>query len=198
MRGVFYARMLEDASALPGGVEQLLDEVTDPRIRDFVQQGFQFMNWYDVFPSLPCAVAFSRIRRRAFEPHMREVAHAGMRKLIPSMFRVLSRLGGPRLAAAHAPRLLQTYFDFIELRLSQVTDEGGSGVLSGIPLYVAPLIVNQVIGFISGALESVGAKEIDAGYTDVTVNRSSCGFDLVTCRGDFGWRLEQRMMRPRV
>jgi hypothetical protein len=191
VRGVFYSNLVEDAKTLPGGVERLLDELTDPRVRDFIMQKFQFMGWYDALPALPCAVAFARVRGNPFEGQMREVSRNMMRKLIPSMFRMLSGLGGPRIAAVHAPRLFQTYFDFIDLRLGLVTDHEGTGVVSGIPLYAAPVFVNQILGILSGTLESLGARDVEASYRDLTVSGSRDGFDLVSCRGEFKWHLEK-------
>lgn len=198
LRGVTYARLIDDAKALPGGMPQLVDELVDPRVRDFIRQKFQFMDWYDAFPLLPLAVTFARIKNRPLEPHMRAIGHEAMLKLIPSMFRVLSRLGGPRLAAAHAPRLFQMYFDFVELDQLRVDDHEGTGIVSGVPLYLAPVIINQVIGIIAGALESLGAKDIQADYRDVTVNGSRGGFELVTCHGDFKWRLNRTSAGFRV
>jgi hypothetical protein len=192
VKGLFYARLLEDAKTLPGGVGQLMDELVDPRVRDFIRQKFHYAIWYDACPVLPCAVTFTRLRGRPLEAHMRHVGQAAMRALIPSMFRVFSRLGGPRLAAAHAPRLFQTYFDFVELKLLHVSDCEGIGTITGVPLYLAPVVINQIIGIIAGALESLGAKEIQAGYRDLAVTGSTAGFELVTCRGEFKWRLEHR------
>jgi hypothetical protein len=183
--------MVEDAKTLPGGMRQLLDGLIDMRVREFIQQKFHFMEWYDAFPLLPCSVTITRILDRPLESHMRHVGREAMRKLIPSMFRILSRLGGPRLAAAHANRLFQTYFDFVEITQLRVDDHGGTGVVSGVPLYLAPVILNQVIGFIAGALESLGAKDIQADYRDVTLHGSHGGFDLVKCHGEFKWRLGQ-------
>ena len=197
VKGLFYARLLADAKTLPGGVEQLVDELVDPRVRDFIRQKFHYATWYDACPVLPCAVAFTRLRGRPLEAHMRQVGQTAMRALIPSMFRVFSRLGGPRMAAAHAPRLFQTYFDFVELKLSHVSDCEGTGIVSGVPLYLAPVVINQIIGIIAGALESLGAKEIQAGYRDLTVSGSSAGFELVTCRGDFKWQLQSKTPTPR-
>jgi len=190
VRGVYYARILEHARSLPGGMNQFLDELADARVRDFVQQRFQFMSWYDAFPTVPCQVALARIRGGPFEAFIRERSRLSMEKLIPSMFRILSKVGGPRLAATHAPRLLQSYFDFVELRVDKITDEGGSGYASGIPLYLAPVAINMILGVLTGALESLGAKDIEASYRDVDVTGSASGFDTVSCHADFTWNLK--------
>jgi len=190
VKGLYYARILENAQELPGGRERLLDDLVDPRVRDFLRQRFHFSTWYDAFPMLPCAVTAARIRSRPLEEYLREAGRTTMRRLIPSMFRVLSRLGGPRLAAAHAPRLFQMNYDFVELRLSRVTDSDGAGTISGIPSYLAPVVVSQIAGIITGALESLGARDIESSQGEITVNGSKGGFDLVTCRTDFKWRLE--------
>ncbi|HVW29281.1 MAG TPA: hypothetical protein VHC69_28135 [Polyangiaceae bacterium] len=195
VRGVIYASIIHGVGTLPGGMERFLDELVDVRVRDFMRQKFQFMGWYDVYPALPCAVAIARLRGRPFEAFVREAAKDSMLRLVPSMFRIFSRLGGPRLAAAHAPRLFQTYYDFVDLRLSRVGNEEGTGVITGIPRYVAPQIINHVIGIIAGALESLGATHIEASYRDVTTNGSSFGVELVTCRADFRWRLATRGLR---
>jgi hypothetical protein len=191
VRGVIYASIIHGVRTLPGGMQRFLDELVDARVRDFMRQNFQFMGWYDVLPALPCGVAIARLRDRPFEAFIREAAKDSMLRLVPSMFRIFSRLGGPRLAAAHAPHLFQTYYDFVHLKLSRIGDEEGTGVIAGIPKYVAPQIINHVIGIIAGALESLGARNIEAGYRDVTTSASSSGFELVTCHADFRWRLAQ-------
>src|SRR5262245_60966145 len=93
VRGLYYARVIEAAKNLPGGMDQLLGDLADSRVRDFMRQKFQFMGWYDALPTMPCAVAMTRLRERPFEEYMRETGRAAMQKLIPSMFRVFSRLG---------------------------------------------------------------------------------------------------------
>jgi len=195
VRGVYYARVVTFARSLPGGIEQFLGGLLDPRVRDFMRQQFHFMNWYDAFPMLPCGVAMARICQQPFEEFMRERARASMLILVPSMFRVFARLGGPRLAASHAPRLFQSHFDFVELTLPRVNDVSGSGTVTGVPLYLAPIIANQVLGIISGALESLGASAIDASYRDVSTASPRYGFDTVTFHGDFAWSLAQRAVR---
>lgn len=195
VRGVYYARVLEHAKTLPGGVAQLFDGLVDPRVRDFMRQKFHFMDWYDALPMMPCGVTMARLCGEPFEAFMRERARVSMVRLIPSMFRVFSRLGGPRLAASHAPRLFKSYFDFVELRVSRVSDDAGTGSVAGVPLYLAPAVANQVLGIIDGALESLGASSIEASYRDVTVTSPVHGFSAVTFQGDFAWRLDQAARR---
>lgn len=191
VRGAFYSTLFENAKALSGGMGRLLDELDDPRVRDFVTQRFHLMGWYDALPALPCAAALTRMRGEPFEALMREVARNMMRRLIPSMFRMLPGLGRPKVAAAHAPRLFQTYFNFVELQLGIVTDHEGTGIVSGIPQYAAPVFVNQILGIFIGTLESLGATDVEASYRDLTVSGSRDGLDLVSCRGEFKWRLEK-------
>lgn len=190
VRGIYYLRVVEDAKSLPGGMRQFLDELPDPRVRDFMRQKFQFTSWYDALPTLPCGVALARIRRRPFEEFMRETGRQSMVALAPSMFRIFSRFGGPRFAAAHAPRLFQAHFDFFELQLLRVTNYEGSGVVPSLPLYLAPTMVNQLIGIITGALECLGASAVEASYRDVRPSPSKHGFDMVTCGADLKWHLE--------
>lgn len=194
VRGIYFIRIREHAKSLPGGMTQFLDELRDARVRDFIQQRFQFMAWYDALPTLPCGAALARIRGRPLESFMRDTGRQSMLRLAPSMFRVLSRLGGPRLAAAHAPRLFQNYFDFIELKLSGVDDRQGIGHASGIPLYAAAALVNQCIGITTGALESLGASDVQAAYGDVVVSRATNGFDTITCRFSFTWSLARQTL----
>lgn len=194
VRGIYFIRVREHAKGLPGGMTQFLDELVDARVRDFIQQRFQFMAWYDALPTLPCGLALARIRGRPMDVFMRETGRESMLRLAPSMFRVLSRLGGPRLAAAHAPRLFQNYFDFVELALSGVNERQGGGRASGIPLYAAAAIVNQAIGITTGALESLGATQVEASYGDVAMSRASHGFDTISCRLHFSWSLASQRL----
>ena len=193
VRGIYYIRVLDHARRVPGGLSRLLDELADPRVRDFMQQRFQFMTWYDVFPTLPCGIAMARICNRPFEAFMRETGHLAMTALAPSMFRLFSRFAGPRFAASHAPRLMRAYFDFVHLHVHGVNEREGTGSLSGIPLYVAPSIVNQLLGITSGALESLGATAVEGSYDQVVKSGSLQGQDLVTCRAHLKWSLAQQV-----
>lgn len=190
VRGIYYIRVRDHAKSLPGGMTQFLDELVDARVRDFMRQPFHFMTWYDAFPTLPCGMALARIRGRPIEPFMRETGRQSMLRLAPSMFRLFSRIGGPRLAAAHAPRLFRNYFDFVELRMYGVNDCEGRGVASGIPRYAAAAIVNQAIGITTGGLESLGATDVQGSYRDVRVSGSNGGFPTVTFTADFRWSLQ--------
>jgi hypothetical protein len=105
------------------------------------------------------------------------------------MFRLFSRFAGPRFAASHAPHLFQAHFDFLEVQVPNVSDNAGSSAISNIPRYIAPAIVNQVIGITAGALECLGASGIDASYRDVMTSGTKSGFDMVACQVDFRWRL---------
>lgn len=191
VRGVYYLRVLEHAKSLPGGLPRFLDELVDARVRDFLRQRFQFMHWYDAFPTLPCGVALSRIRGLPFEVYMRERGQQAMLALAPSMFRLLSRVGGPRFAASHAPRLIGAHFDFLEVQLLHVSDFEGSATVSSVPRYAAPAIVNVFIGITAGALECLGASGIEGSYREVTTSSSNSGFDMVAFRVELKWRLER-------
>ena len=197
VRGVYYASVIDDAKNVPGGLARFLNELADPRVREFMRQGFQFMTWYDACPTLPCGVALARIRERPYEAYMRETGQAYMRRLIPSMFRIFSRIGGPRLAAAHASRLFQMYFDCFQLSIPRVTDTDGTGHVTGLPLYLAPVFLNQSIGIISGALESLGAHDIEATYRDVVPSNPNDPLAPITCQVDFKWRLEGKPTNTR-
>ena len=189
VRGVYYLRVLEHAKSLPGGLHRFLDELVDARVRDFLQQRFQFMGWYDALPALPCGVALSRIRGLPFEVFMRERGQQTMLALAPSMFRLLSRLGGPRFAASHAPRLIRAHFDFSEVQVLHVSNVEGSATVSSVPLYAAPAIANLFIGITAGALECLGASGIEGSYREVTTSSSNGGFGMVAFRVELKWRL---------
>ena len=187
VRGLYYSRILDHAKGLSGGVNQFLDELADARVRDFMRRPFQFMGWYDAFPTLPCQVALARASGRPLEEFIRERSRLAMAKLIPSMFRPLAILGGPRLAAPHTPRLIQTYFDFIEVKVAAADDRGAAGTASGVPLYLAPVTINTVLGILVGSLESLGARDVRARYDDVVLTGMKDGFETVSFRASFSW-----------
>lgn len=187
VRGIYYTLILQHARSLPGGMEQFLSQVTDSRVREFMNQPFKFMNWYDAFPTLPCQVALARIRGGPFEDFIRERARLSMQKLIPSMFRTVSKLAGPAAAACHAPRLLQHYYDFLQVEVNDVGGSEGYGTVSGIPLYLAPVNINGILGLLAGALESLGGNDIRTTYSDVDVTGKKGGFDTISCRLHVEW-----------
>lgn len=186
-RGVLYDRILRSAAAAPGGVPALLEQIRDERVRAFADQTFRWSEWYDALPMVPIQAALCRLHRNGdFETQVRRRARAAAEALVPKVFQVVLRLGSPKAAATHVPRLFAYYYDFYDGDVTS-QEESGHGTLRGVPRIIAPGFVNTVLGLIEGGLHLLGARSIVGEYTDVTPGEPRHGFETIDCRISHRW-----------
>jgi hypothetical protein len=186
VRGVFFDQVLKHAASERGGVESLMKELRDERIREFMGQKFRWSEWYEALPMVPVQAALSRLQGGDFERLVRKRSRAAAETLVPRVFRVVLGLGGPKAAATHIPRVLAYYYNFGELAL-QVDAQHGEALARKIPRFVAASYVNTVVGFIEGGLRLLGAKLIEGGYSEVAADEPVHGFETISCKVALNW-----------
>jgi hypothetical protein len=186
VRGVFYDQVRKHAAQEPGGLRAFLSEIRDDGARQFMSQRFGWADWYDAIPMVPVQAALCRLQDGDFETLVRKRSRAAGESLVPRVFRMLLGLGSPQAAATHIPRLLAYYFDFGEVRI-ETGKTTGKGQFMNVPRVIAPSYVNTLIGFIEGGLRLMGAKLVEASYSDVAAGPPLHGFATISCQANFRW-----------
>jgi hypothetical protein len=185
-RGVFFDRVTKAAAGSPGGIPAFLEQIKDDRVRTFAGQNFHWPDWYDALAMVPMQAALCRLQGGDFETLVRKRARAAGEDLVPRIFRMLLKLGSPKAAATHVPRLLDYYFDFVETAID-VSDSEGVGIMKHIPRMIAPGFVNTALGLIEGGLHLMGARRVNGSYSEVTRGAPLHGFETIDCKLTFHW-----------
>jgi hypothetical protein len=84
--------------------------------------------------------------------------------------------------------------DFASPHFESVGAERAVAMGTGIPLYIAPNIAGLVLGWFEGVLRSSGAEAAVGEFSDVVVQSRPDGYDSVSMRFDFRWRLDRGRM----
>lgn len=88
-----------------------------------------------------------------------EIVAGGSRKTFGTLWRMLLRVGGARLVMTRAPVVYSKTYDTGEMRTKDITEQGGTFVLSGWP-HVPEFVLRGLRAGMSVGLESVGRTGI--------------------------------------
>lgn len=187
VRGRYYDRLVTRARKVPGGFPAFLAELRDDDVRKFLQQKFNWSQWYDAMPTMPAHAALCRLARQDFEAMVIEGSRNAARDLVPRYFRFLLQLAGPQALAGRVVAVIMQAVDFVQVSLDRSEDGRISGVGTGIPIYIAPNIAGLVVGWFTGLLELGGARDIRGRILDVQPAPPRGKFEIVTIRFEFTW-----------
>jgi hypothetical protein len=195
VRGVVYCRILEDASALPGGITAFRRGLAEHNAAEFFAQAFRWTDWYDAVPLNAGTLVLARMT--GVEPEMMARIGGEMtaRHLVPRMFRILLGLGGMRTAVQHVSWLLPWFYDFGDARVVTATDRVTSVLLSDVPKVMAAVYVNTILGFAAGTADLMGGPPATVAYSDVTMTGERDGFARMSMRCTIT-QTEPRQARP--
>lgn len=187
VRGFVYQRCVEHANLVDGGLERVVASLEDPRVADFVKQPFRWMGWYDALPMVPLETAIAELRGRDLGELLRERGALGIEKAMPSMFRFILSMGSPSAAVQHAPRLMQTYWSFVDLTIERMGPNEGAGRLHRMPRILAPVTLDMILGVLSGSLRMLGQDPTGAHY-DLAPDTPRDGYETVSVHARITWR----------
>ena len=182
VRGVAYCRMLQDASALPGGITAFRKGLAEGNASCFFAQAFRWTEWYDAVPLNAGTIVLARMTGVDPEMMARIGGEMAARHLVPRMFRVLLGLGSIRSAVQHISWVLPWFYDFGNARVLSATDDSTSVLLSDVPKITAATYVNTVLGFMAATAELIGRSPAVVEYNDVTMTGERDGFARVSMR----------------
>jgi hypothetical protein len=161
VRGLAYVAALAFADRkLPGGRKALPALLGDDPMGRYFDQIFVPPGSYDVSPLLALHVAAARLARQPIGRFIEQRSRLSAAHDAKGMWKPLLASAAVRPMAERLPLAYNRYFEPSHARISGLDDRRFEGELTRVAECMNGLYVHSTVGFVSGALELAGAKNV--------------------------------------
>jgi hypothetical protein len=161
VRGLAYVAVLAFADRkLPGGRKALSMLLEGDPMGRYFDQIFVPPGSYDVSPLLALHVAAARLARQQTGRFIEQRSRASAAHDAKGMWKPLLASATVRPMAERLPLAYNRYFEPSQARMTGLDDTRFEGELTRVAECMSGLYVYSTVGFVSGALELAGAKNV--------------------------------------
>ena len=189
IKGVAYRGHLEYVEAnVPGGVPGMLEDLGDPRLREFFQQNFLAASFYDVVPLAIAGIVCGARTGQTFLEFVRTRTQAQARSDVRGVYRVLLALTSAEAVALRIPKLVGQYLDFGDIETKSRSKGLVTGTRTGVPRALAPWYITVSDAYLRVVLSLAGGGDPSFAVTEVRDAGERDGIQLVDFDFAIRWR----------
>jgi hypothetical protein len=145
---------------VPGGVDAVEQEISDPQLRSFFRQTFFVVGKYDVLPLIPISEAAAKLEGVSHQQLVTDNSRWLAEQHIHGVYRALLKLATPDMVAIRLPRVSLQYFSFGSAQGHLLGNNTLEAKQEGLPLALVSWMMWAVEGFSSVALVRAGAANV--------------------------------------
>lgn len=162
IRGTVYTGNLEALKAhVPGGLDAIASEIGNDAVVAFLRDTiFLAASTYDIEPLMHLMRLFARLNRLPLDHLVRDGSRLAAEKDVVGKYRAQLRSASTEEMASRLPRIFDRYFDPCRAESLIVQANSTEMRFSGLPTSALGLYVWSSEGFVTGALEAIGAKDV--------------------------------------
>jgi hypothetical protein len=176
------------ATKVKGGMEALLHQIEDERLRAFISQRFLAASFYDVLPVHPLIHAEARACNLPLAAYLRQRSEYQAEQDMAGVYRVLLKLASPEAVMARFPRLATQWLNFAKAEMTDKSEGGLRGfTLSGMPAILASWYMNGLAVYAQTAVKLAGAKNCQVTMLAPEPEGQAHGVDVVRVRFQVQW-----------
>jgi hypothetical protein len=167
VRGSVYTRYLERIQKLvPGGLPTICAEIGNKDVGVFLRDTiFLATSTYDIEPLMHIMRTLARLTQTPVDKFVREGSRNAAERDIVGTYRAQLRSASTEEMITRLPRIFGRYFDAVRADSLDIHGDGTEMRFSGLPASALGLYVWTNEGFVSGALEAVGARDVRFAWT---------------------------------
>lgn len=162
IRGSVYAGYVEAITKnVPGGMPTICAQIGHKASGDFLRDTiFLATSTYDIEPLMYLIPIIAGFNRTPIDKFIRDRSRAAADRDIVSTYRAQLRSASPEEMATRLPRIFTRYFEPCRADSMSVDAISSEMRFSGLPAFALNFYIWPNEGFVTGALESVGAKDV--------------------------------------
>jgi hypothetical protein len=189
IKGVAYKGHLEYTDRfVPGGVEAMKQQFRDPKLTRFFEQPFLAASMYDVFPLAQAGVACADLTKLSFAQFLRIRSRVQAETDIKGVYKFLMNLVSGEAIAKRIPKIIGTYFDFVETEIASHGPNEVEGFQRGLPDILAPWYSLTASTYLETALTLAGKTAPGTDMERHPTGGRSHGLSLTDVRFHVRWR----------
>ena len=186
IRGSVYTRYLERIHKLvPGGLPTICAEIGNKDVDVFLRETiFLATSTYDIEPLMHIMRTLARLMQAPLDKFVREGSRNAAERDIVGTYRAQLRSASAEEMITRLPRMFGRYFDPVRAESLDVHANGTGMRFFGLPASALGFYVWTNEGFVGGALETVGARDVRFAWSSPVHDGEIEGVALqsLTCR----------------
>lgn len=190
VRGTVYSGNVEYVEKrLPGGLSAVFTQIGIPDVERFFRDTiFLAASLYDIEPLMHFARAVARIEGIPIEKYIRRSSHFAALQDVAGKYRAQLRSATSEDMAARLPPIFGRYFEPCRAEVLSVEKDHSELRYSGLPASAIGLHIWACEGFVAGALEATGARDIRFAWTTPLPDGDVEGVPVQAVRCRITWK----------
>ncbi len=162
VRGSVYAGYIDGINkAIPGGLTTVGAEIGDSKVTAFLRDTiFLAASSYDIEPLMHVMRILARFTHTPLDKFIRDGSRDAAERDVVGTYRAQLRSASAEEMATRLPRIFVRYFDPCRAESTDVRANSTEMRFSGLPASALGFYVWPNEGFVSGALEAAGARDV--------------------------------------
>jgi hypothetical protein len=192
-RGTVFSGNVEYAQRrVPGGMPAVYAEIGIPAVEAYFRDTiFLATSFYDIEPLMHLLRAMARIEGLPLDKRIRENSHVAGGHAVSGMYRAQLRSTSTEEMAERLPRIFGRYFDRCQAETQSVTKGATEMRFRGLPASALGFYVWSSEGFVAGALESAGARDVRFTWTTASPGGEFESIPLQAITAQITWSGDQ-------
>jgi hypothetical protein len=188
VKGVAFRGHLDYVAAhVPGGVDGMLADFADPRLRSFFSQPFLAASFYDVFPLAIAGIVCAKRCGVEYLEFVRMRTEAQAKSDLGGVYRVLLKFTSAEAVAVRLPKLLGQYFDFGETEVVERRPNAVRIGRAGMPSPIVPWYVAVSRAYLNVVMQAAGSPDSRCELVAVENDGARAGVKVVKIVLDVSW-----------
>lgn len=164
IKGVVYrsaTRYIDETT--PGGIQGVLEHVTEPYFRRFLGTSFLASSWYDIKPLVALVNATVARSGRTFSDIVRGAAHQQAVEDTKGVYKILLKFTSPEQVIMKLPRVATRYFDFGAVTVQYDAERASARadlMFSGCPAPLLALMTASCETYVVHLMTEAGARDL--------------------------------------
>ncbi len=175
-------------TSVDGGIETLYRAIDDPALREFIQQKFVSVAWYDVLPAVPLIRAEAKAMGLGSKRYLQLRSAFQAKHDLSGVYRMVMKLASIELVALKLPRLFSQVFDFGSSDARAI----GPGHVQGFVLDFPPVLFEwfavTVDEYARQAVSLAGGREVFVASRRVKAVSERGEEELASLQIDIRWK----------
>jgi hypothetical protein len=172
---------------VPGGLATLVRAIPEPELRDFIQQKFLAVSWYDVLPAVPLIRAEARAMGFTVRRYLTIRSTYQAERDLTGVYRFLLKVTSTESVALRLPRLFAQIFDFGTAESTVVAPGHVRAFVRDFPTTLFDWFAVSIEAYATTAMRLTGANDPHAHSRRIDAALAPDGTQLSSLRIDLRW-----------
>ncbi|MFT3922073.1 MAG: hypothetical protein QM778_06030 [Myxococcales bacterium] len=172
-----------------GGLASVLAALPDPALRRYFEQSFLASAWYDSACLDPLLATAARLEGQRYESYLNQVFDTQAARNQRGVYKLLLSAISPEMLVKRLPGIGSQLFSFTRSEVREIAPGHWENAITGVPALLQTIYCESSGAFVSRALRTTGARELQHRWLEPRPAPSVHGVAILTVVRELRWRV---------